>query len=79
MHLFQASRLPMAIIIVGVGEADFDGMMCFILKRNRFSSQLYKCMSMIYLKNYHLSLYIEYFFTINNSIFNLLEWSGHNK
>ena len=26
--LFQAASLPMSIIIIGVGDADFEGMCC---------------------------------------------------
>lgn len=29
--IYRASALPMSIIIVGVGDADFSGMICFIL------------------------------------------------
>ena len=29
--VFQASTLPMSIIIVGIGDADFDGKLCIDL------------------------------------------------
>ena len=53
--LFQASTLPMSIIIVGVGDADFTGNMIFVfpiltkysLNHDNFVCEIYKCVKSV--------------------------------